>query len=96
MSKSKFNFFPIDGGYEVRRGRTTLGTIHPLREPTGRHCFRLGFDTRKNPRTYRGKEKAALALAELNVLAKAAEKKPTEQIIIEAWDHKPASSPQWG
>ena len=97
MAKSKFKFEPLDVGYKVIVKGKKLGEIKPMKESTGRHCFYLGFDTRKNPRTYRGKIKAAEALEAIDRLLNNQKKKRwTEQaLIVNAWDERPRASDQW-
>jgi len=74
------------------RGRC-IGSIVATKETNGRHCFRLGFDRRKEPRTYRGKFQAAEALKVIDELKRQAAKAKwdTEVLIIQAWDRKPQS-----
>ncbi len=94
---SKFKFEPLDVGYKVTVKGKTLGEIKPMKEATGRHCFYLGFDKRKSPRTYRGKIKAAEALEAINKLMSDSKKKrwSTEALIVNAWDERPRASDQW-
>ncbi len=94
---TSFRFEPLKRGYKVTLRGKDLGNIIPTREPTGRHCFYLGYDTRKNPRTYRGKVKAAEALLALDQLKTNAKKNKwkTELLLINAWDDRPRSSDQW-
>ena len=92
-----FRFEPLKKGYRVILRGKHLGDIIPSREPTGRHCFFLGFDKRRKPRTYRGKAKAAealLAIDKLKTNDKRKKWKP-EVMIINAWDERPRSSDQW-
>ena len=74
------------------RGRH-IGDIVTMKEASGRHCFRLGFDNRKQPRTYRGRMKAAEALKTIDNLKQQAKKQkwPIELLVIRAWDIKPQS-----
>ncbi|MCR9115490.1 MAG: hypothetical protein NXI22_00910 [bacterium] len=96
MSTANLNFdFQTDkAGWRVVHKRRSLGTIVGMKEPSGRHCFRLGCDTRKTPRTYRGKQKAAEALLALDELKRNANryKWNIETIVLRAWDHRPAVS----
>jgi hypothetical protein len=71
------------------RGRL-IGTIIAAKEANGRHCFRLGCDERREPRTYRGRYQAAEALKMIDNLKRQAtkEKWPVEVLIIQAWDRK--------
>ncbi|MCA9263121.1 MAG: hypothetical protein KDA60_04710 [Planctomycetales bacterium] len=92
-----FTFKPLESGYEVSLRGKKLGSILPTKETTGRHCFILGHDARKTPRTYRGRIKAAEALLEIDKLKAEAKKKKLDidQVIIRAWDIKPRASDQW-
>ena len=94
---SSYRFEPLKRGYRVVLRGKYLGDIIPSREPTGRHCFFLGLDKRRTPRTYRGKIKAAEALEAIDKLKTTAKKKKwkTEVMIIQAWDERPRSSDQW-
>lgn len=83
------------GGYWVKRGRKDLGFIVPSREPTGRHCFYLGFDKRRNKRTYRGKVKAAEALDAIDRFKQLIKKHGPEQALCISFDERPRSSDQW-
>lgn len=82
---------------EVRKGKILLGYLVSRVEPTGRHCYSLKADRRKNPRTYRGKQKAAEALWRIHNLKIMGERKKwsIEQLIIQSWDSKPNSAEQW-
>ena len=75
--------------------RRPLGTIVTMIEPSGRYCFRLGCDSRREPRTYRGRVRAARALRIIDSLKRAAEQKKLslDEIIVRAWDEKPHSAP---
>ena len=93
---SKYRFEPTASGYEVfYRGRS-LGAILPMKEATGRHCFYLSLDRRANPRTYRGKLKAAEALHTIDRLLTMAKVKKwsREVLIVQAWDNRPNAAPQ--
>ena len=81
-----------EGAVVTYRGRT-LGTIVTMYEASGRHCFRLGCDNRKEPRTYRGRVKAAQALKVIADLKRQAEKQKWEfeELIVRSWDVKPRS-----
>ena len=50
MAKSKYTFKPLETGYEVSLRGKKIGQIFPMKEKTGRHCFYLGFDKRRQPR----------------------------------------------
>lgn len=92
-----FRFESVKHGYKVYKRGKLLGEIIPSREPTGRHCFYLGLDRRKTPRTYRGKLKSAEALEAIDKLisdAKSKKWKP-EILVVNAWDYRPTASDQW-
>lgn len=94
---SKYRFDAIESGYEVFYRGKSLGRILPMKESTGRHCFYLGDDTRKKPRTYRGKSQAAEALHAIQRLVQNMNAKQwsPEMLIIQAWDERPRASQQW-
>ena len=81
-----------EGAVVYYRGKK-LGKIVTMYEASGRHCFRLGCDSRKNPRTYRGRVKAAEALKLVEDMARQAKKEKWSQqeLIIRSWDCKPRS-----
>ncbi len=83
-----------EGGWSVHYRRREIGHIVGMKEASGRHCFRLGCDMRKEPRTYRGKVKAAQALLSLSDLQRNAKKKnwSMEEVILRAWDCRPTVS----
>ena len=85
---------PCQGGYEVIRRGVVLGRIRSTTEPSGRVAFLLAEDRRRNPRTYRGRQVAAEAVAALYDLAKAArtQRMQPEQIVLAAWTLRPPSS----
>jgi len=93
IEEEGFAFHQTQGGMKVFVKRKELGEIATHQEPNGRHCFRLGPDTRKKPRTYRGKVTAAKALQALDELLKAAksEKLGTTELILRAWENVPSS-----
>ncbi len=96
-STGGYQYESLDVGYRVYKRGKLLGDIIPSREPTGRHCFYLALDKRKNPRTYRGKAKSAEALEAIHKLvsdAKSKKWKP-EVLVINAWDYRPTASFQW-
>lgn len=76
-----------------RRGRP-LGAIVGMKEQSGRHCFRLACDSRREPRTYRGRVQAAEALQMIDELKSLAQKQrwPVEELIVRSWDVKPRAS----
>ena len=94
LREDGFTFHVYPQETEVYRGRRSLGTIVGMKEQSGRHCFRLACDTRRDPRTYRGRVQAAEALLMIADLKRAAEKNrwSTEELIIHAWDEKPRAS----
>jgi hypothetical protein len=85
---------PCRGGYEVIRQGAVIGRIRSTTERSGRVAFLLGVDRRRKPRTYRGRQLAAVATAALYELAKSARKQrmTPEQIILAAWATRPPSS----
>lgn len=92
---SKYQFESVGTGYRVSLKKRVLGTIHPTKEISGRHCFYLGCDKRSQPRTYRGMNKAAEALEVIDGLKRDGEKHKwsTEVMIVHAWDRRPQASP---
>ena len=74
------------------RGRS-LGKIISMLEASGRYCFYLQCDTRREPRTYRGRVKAAEALLIVDTLKRQSKKErwSVETLITRAWESKPAS-----
>lgn len=82
-----FTFLPNERGYTVRQRGRELGDIVTMQEPTGRYCFRLGFDQRRSPKTFRGRIAAAEALKVITGLAREAERKrwPLRVLILRAW-----------
>ena len=94
MRATAFKFKGTGDEIEVHcRGRF-LGTIVGMIEASGRPCYRLGLDTRKNPRTYRGRVRAAEVLQIIDSLKRQAEKSgwSTEELIVRAWDAKPSTT----
>ena len=91
MKLGDFEFRATDAGAKVYLRKKYLGEIVTHHEGNGRHCFRLGCDQRKNPRTYRGRLNAALALTQIADLAKRAKRYDwsQEKLILEAWDARP-------
>ena len=79
----------------VYKGRRELGTIVTMLEASGRYCFRLGCDTRDEPRTYRGRVRAARALLVIDDLRREASKRrwDLDELIVRAWDAKPHTAP---
>ena len=91
---NKYRFKSRDVGHDVYYRGKLIGQIVPLKESTGRHCFRLGFDTSRQPRTYRGMDRAAEALFQISQLAAKSKKSKwsTQELIVESWAAKPAAS----
>jgi hypothetical protein len=89
-----YKFEPTEQGFDVYFRGKSIGSILPSKEASGRHCFYLGCDDRKDPRTYRGKIKAAEALHVIYRLATDAKKKrwSTEKLLVVAWDDRPRAS----
>ncbi len=96
-----------EGGYvfhvyaretEVLLGRRSIGAIVGMKEQSGRHCFRLACDARREPRTYRGRVQAAQALERIDELKRLAklERWSIDEIIIRSWDDKPRASQSVG
>ena len=90
-----FDFHIYTDETQVFLGRKKLGVIVGMKESSGRHCFRLGFDKRRRPRTYRGRQQAAEALRLIDRLTREAEKHDLthEELIVSSWDIKPHASP---
>ena len=89
-----FEFVEEGDGFVVYLRKQELGRIVTMLEASGRYCFRIGWDTRPSPRTYRGKVRAALALQAIDALKREADAKKLshEELIIRAWDAKPKSA----
>lgn len=93
-----------EGGFEFRtegdetavfKAGKRIGTIVTMLEVNGRYCFRLGCDERSEPRTYRGRVRAAQALLVIDKLKKEAKRRKLEldEVIVRAWDAKPHTAP---
>lgn len=94
--EGEFEFEDTDEeGTRVFYRRRPLGSIVSMVEPSGRYCYRLGCDNRRQPRTYRGKVRAARALKIIDVLKQSAQKEKLslDEVIVRAWDQKPHSAP---
>lgn len=93
MSRS-FRFEPTDDGFQVYYRGRNIGEVIPAKEASGRHCFYLGCDDRSEPRTYRGKTRAAEALLTVDRLASDFKKRrwAPHKLIIMAWDARPRAS----
>jgi hypothetical protein len=89
-----FKFKTTATGFDVYYRGRCLGEIRPAKEASGRHCFYLACDDRKEPRTYRGKRKAAEALQILQKLASEAKRRrwSLEKLVTLAWDQRPRAS----
>ena len=94
LREGGFTFHIFEKVTEVHMGRRCLGQIVGMKEYSGRHCFRLADDTRREPRTYRGRVQAAEALLLIDDLRRAAKKHcwSVEELIIRSWDGKPRAS----
>lgn len=94
LREGGFTFHVYPQGTEVLLGRRSLGTIVGMKEQSGRHCFRLACDSRREPRTYRGRVQAAQALEMIDDLKRLAkqERWSVDEIIIRSWDEKPRAS----
>jgi hypothetical protein len=90
-----YRFKENENGFDVYVRGKYIGNIVPAKETSGRHCFFLGYDDRRAPRTYRGKIKAAEALHVISKLKADSKKKKwtPEKLIILAWDERPSASP---
>ncbi len=96
LKEGGFEFHVFEAETDVFHRRRMIGTIIGMKERNGRHCFRLGCDSRKEPRTYRGRIKAAEALQIIESLSREAKKRrwSSEELIIRSWDDKPHASPK--
>ena len=94
MMSTTFKFKPTETGFDVYVRSRFIGEILPDKEASGRHCFYLGCDDRQEPRTYRGKIKAAEALHVIDKLRTDSKKKrwSVEKLIVMAWDERPRAS----
>jgi hypothetical protein len=94
LREGDFTFHVYPKETEVYLRRRCLGKIKGMKEQSGRHCFRLACDSRREPRTYRGRVQAAEALLMIDDLKRAAKKQrwSLEELIIRSWDDKPRAS----
>ncbi len=94
LREGGFNFRVYPTETDVYMGRRLLGTITGMKELSGRHCFRLACDSRREPRTYRGRVQAAEALLMIDDLKRAAKRRrwSVEELIVRSWDGKPRAS----
>ena len=95
LREGGFDFLENPVGLDVYHRGRHLGTIETMYEVNGRHCFTLGCDNRRHPRTYRGRVRAATALKEIDALKRRAKKEKWRAVtlILHAWDSKPPCSP---
>lgn len=97
MAKKEGGFEFQDNGESVAvyYRRRLIGEIVTMIEASGRYCFRLGCDNRREPRTYRGRVRAARALLVIDTLKRDQEKKgwSVDELIVHAWDAKPHTAP---
>ncbi len=93
IKEGGFVFRQRSGETTAYKGKKCLGKIIPMLEASGRYCFYLECDSRDEPRTYRGRIKAAQALQTIDALKAAAKKGrwSTEELIVRSWDIKPSS-----
>jgi hypothetical protein len=89
-----FEFVEEGDGFLVYHRKQQIGCVVTMLEASGRYCFRLGWDTRPKPRTYRGKVRAAQALKAIDGLKRDAKGKKLspEELIIRSWDAKPRTA----
>lgn len=94
LREDGFTFHIYSNQTRVFRGRNELGAIVGMKENSGRHCFRLADDSRRQPRTYRGRVQAAEALQAIEKLTRQAKRErwSPEELIIRSWDGKPRAS----
>jgi hypothetical protein len=93
---AKFKFEKRRNGYDVSYRGEVIGAIQATKEASGRHSFQLACDKQKQPRKYRGMQRAAEALLVIDRLKKKSSKqrwKP-ETLITQAWEVKPRISEQ--
>ena len=97
IKEGGFEFRPRDDGegVDVYKRRRCIGSIITMIEANGRYCFRLGCDRRAEPRTYRGRVRAARALQIIDELKSSHNKRKwaIEELIVNAWDKKPHTAP---
>ena len=93
IKEGGYEFHQSENGHKVLYKRKEIGEIVTHQEPNGRHCFRLGVDTRKKPRTYRGKVTAAKALQVLDELLREAKSDglSATEIILRSWERAPST-----
>lgn len=91
---AKFKFEKVDDSYAVSYRGQLIGEITAIKEASGRHSFCLACDARREPRTYRGMDRAAEALLIIDRLKKDYQKKrwSLDTLIAEAWERKPRAS----
>lgn len=94
LREGKYLFQVYPAKTDVFVGRRLIGTIVGMKELSGRHCFRLACDSRREPRTYRGRVQAAQALEMIDGLKRQAKQQrwSVDEIIVRSWDEKPRAS----
>ena len=94
VKEGGFEFVEEGDGFVVFFRKQELGRIVTMLEASGRYCFRIVWDTRPDPRTYRGKVLAAKALHLIDGLKRDAKSNrlSQEELIIRSWDSKPKSA----
>jgi hypothetical protein len=94
FSEDGYDYRVYEAETEVYVGRRKIGSIIGMKEQSGRHCFRLAFDSRSEPRTYRGRFYAAQALELIDSLVRESKKQrwSREELVIRSWDEKPRAS----
>jgi hypothetical protein len=92
IRRGGFIFRPISGGWIVHYQGKSIGEIFSIREANGRPTFRLGFDQRKRPRSYRGMVVAAKALKAIATIKQKCRGQRAESLIIQAWESKTSGS----
>ena len=94
FSEDGYDYRVYEAETEVYVGRRKIGSIIGMKEQSGRHCFRLAFDSRSEPRTYRGRFYAAQALELIDDLVRESKKQrvPREP-TTEAYRNKENSKP---
>jgi len=93
IKEGGYEFHQTETGHTVMFKRRVIGEIVTHQESNGRHCFRLGVDNRKEPRTYRGKVTAANALKVLDELVREAKSSSLsmEDTILRSWERTPST-----
>jgi hypothetical protein len=91
---AKFKYKQRGQGHLVYYRGEQIGRIHAIKEASGRHSFYLSCDKRKQPRVYRGMDRAADALLLIHRLKRQAKKQrwSLETLIVHAWESKRSAS----